>query len=471
MSGPQQTPYAPLIPASVNFASNTSVSLKSQNIYMNALNIPYNVSGSSGLVTFSGGSLTGLITSSNLNDVATKEYTDSIPFPEPGGPIDNSIQVNAGSGLFNGYDTLKWSTTTPYTLNLVGSLNLGGSGLDLGIVIVNNRIENLSEPVFEQSASNKEYVVSSENIQVINLMTTNSINAVTTYLEPSQVINVILQRSFNTNGPLNQDILPNASDIISALNSQVSAVQVGLAFTFIYKYINKAQDSSYQVLVLYGNTDGNSMVNIIPKGDYFYINTEDNNINIYPETIVEFTGTVINITSGLEVVNFYINNYQQLYTNNTQQQTPYGLLTDNFYINKNAIFNNAFVIRPVNPDLIRTDTSYTYTFQDLKDILIIRSGSNTMIGLPNDVIDDLDSTANMLSNDAFAMGSGLLRFTVQNIDSTYSVTIGSTNDVGWSFTGSTTIKAGYNGLFGASFNVEQTSATLFTIGLVPRNGL
>ena len=460
-SGPQQIPSAPLIPASVNIETTTTNSLKSQSIISDTLYVPYNnISGSSGIVVLSGGTLTGLITSSNLNDVATKEYSDSIPYPEPGGPIDNSIQVNAGAGLFTGYDNLKWSTT-PNTLNLVGSLSLGPSNITMSSIT--NIIQNVADPILEQSAANKEYVQQGSDLSVVNIMTTGS--SVTTELSANQVVNVILQRTLNTTGLLDQDILPKASDIISAIPGAV----VGTAFTFIYKYMNIAQGFNYHVIVLYGNTSGLSQTNIIPKGDYFYINTQDNNINIYPETIVEFTGSISSITSGSEVVNFYITNYQQLYINNTQQQTPYGLLTDNFFVQKNAVFNNAFVIKPMVPTLIASNSSSLITLSDLKNILIIRSG--TVLGLTNDVTDSLDSVSNMLSSDAFAQGSGLLRFTVQNIDPTYSVTLGSTGDSGWSFSyGSRTIKSGYNGLFGASFNVESTTATLFTFGLAPRNG-
>ena len=462
MSGPQQISYPPLIPASVNMSSNTSNCLKSQSIISDVLEIPYNISGSSGTVILSGGTLTGLITSSNLNDTATKAYSDSVPYPEPGGPIDNSIQTNNGSGLFIGYDSLKWSTTLPGTLNLVGSLNIYPS--TASIVINNNRVQNVAEPILPQSAANKEYVQGT-TLTVTNIMTSGS--AVTTYLTPSNVINVILQRTFNTTGILDQDILPNAVDIINAIPGSV----VGTAFTFIYKYINIAQGSNYRVIVLYGNSSGLSITNIIPKGDYFYINTEDNNINIYPETIVEFTGTIISTTPGSEIVNFYINNYQQLYVNNLQQQTPYGLLTNNLFTQKNAIFNNAFVIKPMIPTLIADNSGTVITLSDIKNILIIRSGTGT--GLTGDITDNLDSVSNMFSStgSAFAQGSGLIRFTIQNVDPIYNITIGSTGDSGWTFSyGSRTIKSGYNGLFGASFNVESTSAILFTFGLASRNG-
>jgi len=458
MSGPQIPSTPPIIPASVNFNSNTTQTLKSQFIQSTMTSLPYSLNSSTnGIVSLSNGTLTGLITSDNPIDVATKEYSDSIPFPIPGGPIDNSIQVNAGSGLFTGYDALKWSVSNPPTLNLVGSLT------NDFIIINNNRIQNIADPVLNQSAANKEYVQNT-NLTPISLLTTGS--SVTTNLTPTQVINTILQRTFNTTGTLDQDILPTASSIIAAIPGCI----VGSAFTFIYQYVN-ITEPNFHVIVLYGNSTtptASEQTNIIPKGDYFYINTSDNNINIFPETIVEFIGTVISIDAGSEVVNFYITNYQQLYINNTQQLTQLGLLTDNFFIEPNAIFNNAFVIQPLIPTAISQDTPYTYNYSDLKNLLIMRSG------LTANTQDELGPMSSFLgTSTAFSMSSGSFKFVIQNVDPRFSLTFGSNADTGWTFaTGSSRIiPIGYNGFFNASINTSANTATLYTLGILSRNGL
>jgi len=455
MSGPQIPSYPPLIPSSINQASNTSQNLKAFQIQANIINVPYNLnSTTSGTVIFENGTLTGLITSDNIDDVATKQYTDSVPFPMPGGPIDNSIQMNNGTGLFVGYDSLKWSVSNPPTLNLIGSLTNGT------IVLNNNLVQNLAEPIAPQSAANKEYVQNT-NLAIIDLLTTGS--GTTIYLPTSQVINTILRRSFSVSSTLNQDILPTAADIIAA----IPGAEIGEAFTFIYNYVNVAT-TDYAVLVLYGNaasSTATASTNIIPKGDYFYINTADNNINVYPGTIVEFTATIISTTTGSEVVNFYITNYQSLYPNNNQQITQYGLRTDNFFI-QNAIFNNAFVIYPLQPTPITYGSSYSYYYSDLQNILILRSG------FTENITDELAPLPEFLVNSsstAFNMSSGTFKFVIQNLSTSSSLTLGST-DLNWTFSSGSAriIPSGYNGLFSATINASG-NGTLYTMGILNRS--
>jgi hypothetical protein len=389
-----------------------------------------------GFATLSGGHLSNLYEPINDSDCATKYYVDNYIDPtDVSLPLD-SIQINTGTN-FIGVNALKFVNGAVPTLFVYNKINNGS------ISITDNNIYGALNPVEESGLCTYNYFTNT-NIKIVNYNTTNQSNSLT----GAQIINTYLNRTITNSNNIIQDILPTDISIFNSYNSSTSAsTSSSFSFVFIYNFIGPSEK-----VLLFGN--------IIPYGNFLYSNEALPVITVPKNTLV-----FLNATYKDGITTYYIKNNQNLYSN--PRINNIGLSTFNFtsYANDlNIKLNATFMIWPMIPTEIDSDTSHTYTYSNIKNKLIIRTGLTT------DTTDTFDVLSIFTSSGAFSLGSGQIKFVVQNI-STYNIQIGpDVTPTGWSYDTSfnRTIGPNMNGFF--YINYTGTTLYLYTIGIYNRNG-
>ncbi len=421
---------------SVNLNSNFSRILRAKDIITTSI--------TDGVATLEGGTLSNLYNPVIDNGAATKYYVDN--FINTGGvslPLD-SIQINTGTS-FIGVNTLKYDTTTG-TMLLYNKLDNGT------ISITDNVITNVSNPILSTDACTYNYFNgTNSNLSLVELSTTVE----STSLVASQIINKYINRTIVNSGSIIQDILPTSDAIIEELGRNENIVDTNYSFRFVYYFSGTANS-----VLLFGN--------IYPYGNFNELNNAIPVLTIPKGTIVDFSasfdsGNTIGGTSG--TVSYFINNYQYLYSE--PRINSVGIETANFVSNKislNDKLNANFIIWPVVSTPIASSTPHTYTYSEIKNKLIVRSG------LSGNTIDTFDILSTFTNNSAWSLGSGQIKFTIQNISS-YDLQVGpNVAPTGWSYntTFTRTVPSGKNGFF--YINYDGTTLYLYTIGIYDRNG-
>jgi hypothetical protein len=386
------------------------------------------------IIVMSSGRISNLFDPVNPTDVATKYFVDHSSSIGASGPV-NSIQFSTGT-TFTGVAALMYTSDTFYVTNKF-TMAKGTTGT---ISITSNQISGLSNPVDDNQVANIGYL---PELSVVNLST----SVASTNLTASQVVNKYLNRTITATSGTIQDILPTNIAVTTLLGS--SGVTSGtFSFSFVYNYTGTAS-----TVLLFGN--------IIPEGNYQYINNPIPVITVSANNIVSFKATIG--TDGS--VAYYIKNTQPIYDVSTSGPlvTSVGLKTDNFTSTK-TITNNSFIIYPLVPTAVTLDGAYTYTYADIRNRLIIRSGITT------DTTDTFDILANWTTDEAFSLGSGQIKFVIQNISS-HNLKVGPDSaPTGWYYDTNynRTIPPNKNGLF--YINYTGTTFILYTIGIYDRYG-
>ncbi len=422
-SSSQETKANPIFP-STNTLNNYTTDLYTKNSLINTL--------SDGTATITGGYIDGIINPSNPGIVGdntraiTKDYVDT-SFNNISVPL-NSLQRSSGTS-FLGSNGLIY-TGQPLGLKIRDTISYGsGAG-----TITSNSILNTSSSIIDQdSGSTREYLFSS-NLSTVTISSSNSSNSI----DASNIINTSFTR-VSTGSGIIQDILPDSQTIVDLIEGP----QVGSSFIFYYKYTGNEPN-----ILLYGR--------IIQQGNFLVYNNPINVCTVPNNSIYKFRGLVESVDPA--IVNYYILNQQSLEVNN--QQIDYlGLKTNDFNSYLNAL-NDTYIIYPMNQSIINSTGSTTYTVDNIKGLLITRSGLT---------IDSTDSLPVSISS-SFPIGSGLVSFTVQNI-SNYNLVVGNGSETDYTYgTGSRTIASSSVGTFDLYIDKENDVYTLYSTGVTSMNG-
>jgi hypothetical protein len=414
---------------SVNFNSNYTRIMKTGAIYTDSV--------TDGFATLSGGYLSNLYDPINDNDCATKYYVDNYIDPTDVSLPLNSIQINTGTN-FIGVSALKFINSPVPTLFVYNKINNGS------LQITDNNISGISNPIEDSGLCTYDYFTGA-TIKIVNYNTTNQSNSLT----GTQIINTFLNRTITNSNNIIQDILPTDISVFNSYNNNSTSASTSstFSFVFIYNFIGPAEK-----VLLFGN--------IIPYGNFLYTNKALPVITIPKNTLV-----FLNATYQDGVVTYYIKNNQNFYSN--AKINNIGLSTFNFtsYANDlNIKLNATFMIWPMIPTEINSNISHTYTYSNIKNKLIIRTG------LTSDTTDTFSTLSIFTSSGAFSLGSGQIKFVVQNISS-YNIKIGpDVAPTGWSYDTNfnRTVPPNMNGFF--YINYTGTTLYLYTIGIYNRNG-
>ena len=419
-----------------------------------------------GTAILSGGTLSNLNFPTLSTDVATMEYVTSLPITTVNqiSLPDRSVQFNNGNVSnpgFAGSVSLTVSTSGSFNVNNRVSI-IGTDPTLLPIVIYNGLINNIVDPINVSDVANKNYVQSITTSDLSN-------NNTSTTLLPAQIYNNILRRTINVTGFVNiQDILPSTADIITYIGlgstaSTGSTTGHYTTFSFIYNYIGPYNNS----VSLFAGINNN----IITNGNYLNLNTSLNVITVPVNSVVSFTSILsptgyTSSTSPTYSTNFYINNLQTLYSDNNEQITSNGLRLQNFYsIPGKYKTYSSFIILPLSVTTVNSDSPHTYTFSELKGLLVTRN-------MTVDVTDLITIPATILASSEFTtvLGSGSIKFTIQNISAnTLTLDLSSSS---WSGSGQTpVIGPNKNGFFLIKFNKNSGTCTLYTIGIYNRSSV
>lgn len=413
---------------SVNQESNYTRLMKATNIQCTSI--------TDGIATLEGGTISNLFDPETSDQIATKYYTDNFTSSGSGGPI-GSLQINTGAS-FTGINGIKYTNSSLQIYNKF----VTASGTTTNISITDNVLSGLSNPPNDSYAVNNGYVLSS-NLSLGTLSTTSA----STSLSASEVVNKYLVRTIVNSSSIIQDILPTSASIRSYINT--SSTSGSFSFSFVYYYSGTASN-----VLLFGN--------IYPEGNYQYINNPIPVITVTPGSITSFRANIT--TSG--DVNYYIRSTQIFdYAASGAIIRSVGLSTPNFVSTK-AITKNSFIIYPVIPTSVSTVGTHTYTYEEIKNKLIIRSG------LTANTEDTFDVMTTFIDNSAFSLGSGQIKFTIQNT-SLYNLTIGPPTPsvpTGWYYneTFNRTIPPNKNGHF--YINYTGSTLILYTIGIYNCSG-
>lgn len=311
-----------------------------------------------GTVTFSNGTISGLGYPVDPQDAVTKGFVDlSSSVADP--PL--SVQYN--DSTFKGSSNLLYSNET---------LLLNGTYTDGTSLNITDKITGIiSNPVFDSSEiATKAYV---DNFGSMKQYYIQSDTAVT--YTPEQIANSLIIRNLQTLDPhgnygqIIYDILPSASDFISALDAQVG--------------------NKYQLYFLNYNLEYNQNDHSLNRSIY-------DGVEIY---LVPGSDTELDSMNSIYVGRTYM---LDMYILVTDIITPKIKLIVNSCINKDLTlgfntttalsnlpidFNNSGYSRVRNLflwnviDNVQTATNYSYTSADVKNQLVIRNPSANSIDI------------------------------------------------------------------------------------------
>jgi hypothetical protein len=381
-----------------------------------------------GIATIGDNTVSNLYDPVYSNDAATKNYVDN--FVDPGGvslPL-NSIQINTGT-TFIGVDSLTFTSSSG--LNIYNKFSNGT------ITITDNVVSGVSDPIDQTGAVTYNYL-NKNNISLVTFSTTNNSNSLTT----GQVINKYLVREITSSSTIIQDLLPTAATVISFLGSGTIDYN---SFDFYYYFKGPATS-----VLLFGN--------VIPMGNFNNLNNPVQVLTVPSGTLVHLVGTVIDS----DIV-YYVRNSQNIYSE--PRITDIGITTNYFNSNHNDSTLASFIIYPVIKTIIDSNTAHTYTYTNVMNKLILRSG------LTSNTTDTFQALSGFTTNSAWSLGTGQIKFVIQNL-SNFDLSIGDNSSVptGWSWNTNftRTIPSGHNGLFYINYN--GSVLYLYCIGIMARDG-
>ena len=451
-------PVPPLIPADVNIDNNTTRIMET--------NTTYGLTITDGQSVLTGGTISNLNNPINLSDIATKYFADTHIGPGPAGS-NTDIQINNGAGGFMANNKLVFDGTT-MRVNTTG-----GTITDGTITLSGGRLSNVSNPYSGQQGATKDYIDMFAN--VLTQTTVNSDYGVDYSYTPAQVVNTVLNRTFNratfSDTFVNTDFLPSAADVIAYINTY-SQVTIGTSFKTIIRigggnvailrlrFISESFDESYKVF-----PENNIIDGIV-----------DNLIIVTGGSINTITSVITDITPGSEkIIGFLTQN-----TFNSSQGnlgvvvepplgpasiTDQGLLTASFnlVLDPSNDTRNGMIIFPLVPQIISDLNPQTYTYANLQAQLIIRAD------LILATTDTFVTAAVIAAEDVFLMGGGTFRFFVQN-SSAFNLTLAPS--AGWSFlTGNpNVIPSMYVGAYLVSVTISPPTCVVRTLNLASLNG-
>ena len=360
------------------------------------------------------------------NRAVTKSYVDS-SVNNISVPL-NSVQRSSGT-IFLGSNGLLYNTGQ-LGLKIKDKMTYNhGSG-----TIFSNSILNTSATVIDQqSGSTRDYLFS-DSLRSITLSTTEVSNS----LSASNVINMSFTRISTAVGII-QDILPAAENIIAL----ISGPRIGSSFNFYYTYTG-VQES----ILLYGR--------IIMQGNFLVYNTPLNVCTVPNNFMYKFRGIVTSLDPP--IIDYYALGLQPVSENN-QQISPLGLKTNIFKSSLNVL-NDTYIIYPMTQTVISGTGPVTYLVNDIKSMLITRSGLT---------IDSTDSMPVSITS-SFPIGSGLVSFSVQNV-SNYNLVVGSGSETDYVYgPGSRTIPSSSVGNFELYIDKDTVTYTLYSTGIMPMSG-
>ncbi len=335
-----------------------------------------------GIAVVENGYVDNLIEPTEDNQISTKFYVDNNSGVGPSGP-NNSIQFSNGTS-FEGSKNL---TLTGETLCINGTLTNGI------ITLSGNQLTGLSNPINSDEAVNKNYIDEMNKLGIvsINLSASEEI----TYT-PKQVYNNIINIDYISNNIIPAytiDSLPSSSQMLEFLGTEF---RIGKTWTTILR----------------GPHNQNKLFVRFVKGDnLFPINVTINNFSVIVIKSVITGSEMINS----KTINSYVVSHFNNVTTNTQI-TDRGIITPSFA--NGSLFETGSIIYPIPSDPeINSSLPVTYTYSDLKKILIIRTG------LIADTVDTFIS-ANELSV------NGTFKFFIQN-PNPFTLTL--SEGLGWSF--------------------------------------
>jgi hypothetical protein len=434
---------APLIQSDVNNDNNTTRIMEVDTLYANII--------SDGIADIENGYISNLIEPTSNNEIATKYYVDHSSGGGGGAAGPNgSVQYNDGTG-FGGSANL--TLTNPGLPN--ATLNIGGGGtLTNGVMsLTGSQFSGLTNPTNSQEAATKSYV--DETVSKLGVITINVVYNASTAYTPTQVYNNIINLTEipnNVTGLCAFDTFPTATDMKTFLGSDF---QVGKSWTTIFR----APQISNQLFVRF--IGGNPPSCILSPINYLLCGLPLPVFALANYSVATLVSVITNITSGSETYYTYLtSNFVDLTTD--AQITDRGVLTPS--MGSGSVLSNGTVIYPIpaNPS-INSSSPVTYTYANLQQFLIIRTG------LTADTIDTFVSATDIVANSDFIMGGGTFRFFVQN-PTAFNLAL--SPGTGWSYqTGNTgLIPAGYCGAFWVSVTISPPSCLIYSVGTNPING-
>ena len=433
------TVKGPLIQSNINNDNNTTRIMEVDTLYSAII--------SDGIASIENGYISNLINPTANNEIATKYYVDHSGGGGGAAGPNNSIQYNNGTTFAGSANlTLTNPTSSLATLNINGTLTNGT------MVLAGSQISGLTNPTTGQQAATKNYVDES-----LNKLGTASIDLqqnVSTIYTPAQVYNNIVNIYFDPNNidalcPI--DSFPSAASMKSFLGAEFT---LGKSWTTIVT----APRSGNEVFIRFFGQGTGSIFNPITDlycGNELPVTTSMNYSTI---TIIS---VVTNATLGSEQYYSYVSSYfVDLPTN--AQITDQGILTPS--IGNGSLVSSGTIVYPIpsNP-ILNNASSITYTYTNLKQFLIIRTGLTT------NTSDTFVSASTFVSDSDFTMGGGTFRFFIQN-PTAFSLTL--TPATGWSFQSgsSNVIPAGYCGAFWVTVVVSPASCLIRSMGINSING-
>jgi hypothetical protein len=430
----------PLIQQGINNDNNTTRLMEVDTLYANII--------TDGIATIENGYITNLIEPSLGDEIATKEYVDTSGGGSGSTGPNGSVQYNS-SGSFAGSSNL--TLTNPglpsATLNLVtltnGTMTLTGS-----------QFTGLNNPTTSQEAATKNYV--DENVNKLGNITINLEQNIAYLFTPAQIYNNFINLTIDPNnftGFCHLDQFPLASDVKTYLGSEFV---VGKSWTTIFSL-----PSTGNILLTRFISGSLDIGNIFIPITYLYCTIalpESTGINYSKITTLSI---VTNDTVGSEQYYTYvISNFNDITTN--AQITDKGVLTPSFA--NASLLGTGSIIYPIpSSPIINSVASIVYTYSNLKQFLIIRTG------LTANTVDTFVSADVFVADDNFSMGGGTFRFFIQN-PTIHNLTLNPST--GWTIQSgnSNIIPGGYCGAFWITVVVSAASCHIHTISISPING-
>lgn len=434
----------PLIPSSINNDNNTTRIMEVDTLYSTII--------SDDIANIEDGYISNLIEPTSSNQIATKYYVDNFVSggSGPGGP-NNSVQYNSSSTFAGSANlTLTDSGLSSATLNIVNTGTITNGVMSLN----GSQFAGLSNPTNPQEGATKNYVDESINrLGVIDIALEQNVAYEYT---ATQVYNNILNLEYDPNnifGICLLDLLPTAEDMKTFLGSEFV---VGKSWTTIFR----APQQGNTMFVRFISGSSVAGCNVIPI-TYIYCNIAFPIISLMNYSVVTITSVITDTTLGSEAYTSYvISNY---FDNTTDAQiTDRGVLAPSG--GNGSLSSSGSMIYPIpsNPT-VNSIVPVTYTYSDLKNYLIIRTG------LTADTDDTFVSATAIVANDAFIMGGGTFKFFIQN-PTAYILTL--LPGVDWSFQSGNNgvIPANSCGCFWVTVEISPPSCIIRSLGTNPING-
>ena len=442
---PNISPIPPLIPSSQQLQTNQTLLMN-----INGSSIPQYDSQlisqtiTDSILTIQSGTISNVVTSTTPSSAITKKYIDDLYASEPGNPL-NSVQFRSGSSFAGSSNLIYEENSNLGTLTVNGNIVSGST-----ILSTNGKLTGLADPTEDSQAANKKYVDNFNKKNVVSIS-----NSIGVQYTASQVVNSIILRNnliigTNSNTGLtdisvkNIDLFPTATQILSQLETLNLNPIIGTNFTF--NLFNNSQAS----LILQGF---NSTVTFIPENVIINGNYQLTALGIVTATIIPA------VEIHIQYVGF-IN--KQTFPSSGVVQPNYSIIQRNNggSITK-TIRTDVRTLLPMNPTEYSTSSSKVYSYSDVMNKLIIRSG------LINNTSDTFESTINFFNQTFFENYTNSLgtEIAIMNV-SNYTLTIlpGS----GWTFNDNIIIPSNYTGYLLITMNKETLSNVVNLVGLFNR---